>query len=102
MRRSVEELELPTSTSREAKVAMGAAHRSENRWMLGFQGVRVAPRIVFADPQRDGQTKPSKLQSTCRTVAPARVVWKSLRWTLVQLYFSDNLWTKQSTPQTIA
>ncbi|CAH2233760.1 jg3622 [Pararge aegeria aegeria] len=61
MRRSVVELELPTSsTSCETEVAMGGAHSSENRWTLGFQGVRVAnPAPVSAalvDPQPGGQT----------------------------------------------
>ncbi|CAH2207706.1 jg6814 [Pararge aegeria aegeria] len=41
MRRSVEESYRHNSRGREAEMAMGGAHSSENRWTLGFQGVGV-------------------------------------------------------------
>ncbi|CAH2234309.1 jg25281 [Pararge aegeria aegeria] len=48
-----------SSTSREAEVAMGGAHSSEEGWTLGSQGAGMAAVLVNAalvDPRRGRRT----------------------------------------------
>ncbi|CAH2241352.1 jg15552 [Pararge aegeria aegeria] len=45
-----------SSTSREAEVAMGCAHTSENGWTLGSQGAGMElVSAALIDPQRGGR-----------------------------------------------